>query len=274
MKRDKLAAAIKKLPSTSGVYIFKKDKTPLYVGKATHLKSRVSAYPKSTDTRIQKMIEEANRLSYEETESDIEALILESVYIKRWQPKFNVVMRDDKQYFLVAFTKEEYPKIYLTHQKNSNKIKKEIGELIGPFTDGTALKSTLNSLRRLFPYCTCKQTHHVRCLNAHIGKCLGFCCLKNPTDAQPELYQANIRAIKNILNGKRASVIKELKKEMTELGIQHRFEDAIALRGKIERIERIFHNAQIIKRQQEHSRALVELQKILKLASVPNRIEG
>jgi len=293
MKHDRLASAIKKLPKTSGVYIFKRNKIPLYVGKATNLKSRVSSYPKSTDTRIKKMLEEANRIDFEQTESDIKALILESQYIKRWQPKFNVAMRDDKQYLSVAFTKEEYPRIYLTHQSRSRnlsvsavtnpqvtlrgktrKMSELDAEYIGPFTDSTALKSTLNSLRRLFPYCTCKQNHHVRCLNAHIGKCLGFCCLKDPVNARLELYKENIKAIKGILNGNKATVIKELKKEMVALAKDHRFEDAIALRSKIGNIERIFQNAQIIKRQQEHFHALVEIQKVLKLKNIPNRIEG
>src|SRR3989344_6188888 len=172
MLTDKLKKEIKKLPQASGVYKFLDSKgTPIYIGKAINLHSRVSHYQKSPDSRIRAMVIESYKLDFEETKTDIEALILESRLIKKHRPKFNIVMRDDKQYFFVAFPKENFSRIYLTHQPMQI-------EHIGPFTEGTSIKAALKHLRRLFPYCTCKQKHNIRCLNAHIGKCLGFCCLK------------------------------------------------------------------------------------------------
>jgi len=248
---------------------------PLYIGKAANLKSRLLSYLKSEDSRIQKMIELSNAIIYMATNSDIEALILESQKIKKERPPFNIMLRDDKQYFFVAFTKERFPRLYLTHQSKTKKIKKEIDELIGPFTDGTALKATLRILRRFFPYCTCKQLHYVRCLNAHIGKCPGFCCLRNPQKTDEMLYKKNIKAIKDILNGKRDSVTAKMGKEMDRLAHDGRFEPAIELRNKIEQMKRIFENAQIISRQRENEpTGLADLQRTLKLLVPPGRIEG
>ncbi|MDP2647756.1 MAG: UvrB/UvrC motif-containing protein [Candidatus Yanofskybacteria bacterium] len=275
MTSDSLQSATKTAPKTPGVYTFRNSKgRPLYIGKAANLKSRILSYLKSNDSRIRKMIEFAREVTFEQTSSDIEALILESQRIKKQQPPFNIMLRDDKQYFYVAFTKEQYPKIHLTHQFKTNKIKKDITELIGPFTDGSALKVTLKLLRRLFPYCTCKQPHYVRCLNAHIGKCLGFCCLRKPKDPKPRTYTANIRAIKNILNGKRDDVVSSLEKEMAQFAKHGNFEKAIELRDKIEKIKRVFLNAQIIRNQPDNVGVLTELQQALKLDRLPLRIEG
>jgi len=275
MKPEVLQKKITELPKKIGVYIFKDVQgTPIYIGKAIGLKSRVSAYLKTADARLSTMVHVATKLEHRVTESEIEALILESQLIKKYKPQFNVVMRDDKQYFFVAITNEKYPRIFLTHQFQTNKIKAPIRELIGPFTDGTSLKVTLKQLRRLFPYCTCKQLHHVRCLNAHIGKCLGFCCLKKPEQEDPKLYAKNIQAIRNLLSGKRETVIRQLEKEMKEFASQHEFEKAMSVRYKIDRVRRVFENARIISSQKEQMRPLEDLKKVLKLPKPPLRIEG
>ncbi len=155
-----------------------------------------------------------------------------------------------------------------------------VADYIGPFTDGTALKTTLKLLRRIFPYCTCTQQHHIRCLNAHIGKCLGFCCLKQQN---PELriknnelreYRGNIRAIKGLLSGKRVSVIRDLEKEMKKLASAGELEKAIALQQKIERAKRVFENARIVNAQKERVLPLKQLAQALKLTNIPMRIEG
>jgi len=275
MKLDELREKIVQIPKKPGIYIFKGSKgKPIYIGKAAGLKSRVLSYLKTVDARITAMVQAARNFEYRVTDSDIEALILESQLIKKYKPQFNVAMRDDKQYFFVAITDQKYPRIFLTHQFQTNRIKSPIKEMIGPFTDGTSLKVTLKQLRRLFPYCTCKQLHHVRCLNAHIGKCLGFCCLKNPREEDRTTYMKNIRTISDLLSGKRESVIRNMEKEMKELGSQHEFEKAMTLQYKIGRIHRVFENAKIINTQKEQLRPLEELKKILKLHKPPLRIEG
>ena len=260
----------KNLSQESGVYLFKDERRQyLYIGKATNLKSRVSSYLKTKDIRIKKMISLAKSLEHIATESDIEALILESQLIKKFRPLFNIVLRDDKQYAFVGFTKEKYPKIFITHQPEKN------DNFIGPFTDIGALKATLRYLRRVFPYCTCNQLHHNYCLNHHIGKCLGFCCLKSAAIKEDDkTYTNNINAIKKILNGKKTSFVKEIKKEAEGFARKDDFEKAIELRDKITKLERIFENAKIIKNSNILKSHRSGLESLLKLQKPIVRIEG
>lgn len=248
MKIDELKEALKSIPTKPGVYLFYQAGSPIYIGKAASLRSRLASYIKTEDPRIQKMISSAAKVDFIETQSEIEALILESQLIKQKRPMFNIMLRDDKRYFYVEFSKDELPRLTLTHQPKGKNA-------IGPFTDGAALKGTLRLLRTLFPYCTCTQKHHNYCLNHHIGKCLGICCLKHPEsklsdielEAAKQQYQKNIDSIKGILTGKKSAVIRDLRKQMDKLAHQGDLETAITLRTKLERLERIFENARVIK---------------------------
>ena len=157
---------------------------------------------------------------------------------------------------------------------------------MGPFTDGNTLKSTLRFLRRIFPYCTCKNEHNNFCLNYHIGKCPGVCCLKHP-DAISNFqfsissYNKNITAIKNILNGKRVSLVKNLEKEMTLSAKRGNLEKAIELREILGKLKRVFENAQVILNlrrydisKNHNEKVLLDFKNIFKLKNVPTRIEG
>ena len=278
MDGNKFKKSTKGAPTKPGIYIFKKGDKKLYIGKAANLKSRLRSYLKTADPRIQKMLSISDGLEFRPTISDIEALILESQLIKDFRPQFNIVMRDDKQYFHVGFTEDVFPKLFLTHQPQGFEA-----EFIGPFTDGAVLKSTLKFLRKIFPYCTCKNPHNNFCLNYHIGRCIGFCCLKNKkydkkvlTELSSVLtdYKRNIRALKEVLNGKRKSLIKDLAKEMSLAAKKEDFETAIGIRGKIEGLERIFENARVIKAIRPQENNLKELARIFKLKKPPFRIEG
>ncbi len=272
-----LKEIVSTLPQKPGIYFFKNNQgQTLYIGKASRLKNRLISYLKTNDTRIQKMVEEAKSLKFITTDSEIEALILEAQYIKKLKPRFNIVMRDDKQYFFVGFYKEKFSRIFTGHQPDGTAI------FIGPFTDGTALKISLRLLRNIFPYCTCKQKHNIPCLNYHIGKCLGFCCLKDNPERSRRIaeYQKNIKAIKNILSGKKTSLIKKLKLEMETYAKKEQFAKAIELRNKIEKLEKVFENAQIISKQQSRyldrlpDRLASGLAKILQIKKPLTRIEG
>ena len=313
-----LKTAILKFPHWPGIYIFRDSlNKPLYIGKAFDLKKRISQYLKTENIRLKKMISSAKNVSFIKTDSEIEALVTESQYIKKYQPTFNIMLRDDKNFFYVGFTKNKWSKIFLSHQphkkfktqilnskSNSNVLKLKIknlnfhsdsAEWVGPFTDGTALKTTLRYLRKIFPYCTCKKPHNNFCLNYHIGKCPGVCCLKNISiDIKiRQQYLKNIRAIKDILSGKKTSLLKGLEKEMVKLGKEEKFQEAIELRDKIEKIKRVFENARIIQNipyydiSNNQSRSvLLELKKILRqkrrkvawrprrFTRPPRRIEG
>ncbi len=262
----------KKIPASPGIYIFSgKAGKVLYIGKAVNTRNRIKSYfkDKMENSRIQAMVNSATKLKFIETDSEIEALILESQYIKKYKPKFNVVMRDDKQYFFVSITKEDFPKIFLTHQKGKK------AEYIGPFTDGKALRSTLNLLRRVFPYCTCKQKHTNYCLNYHIEKCPGYCCLKNTKESRKE-YKKNINAIKQILNGKKNTLIRKLEKEMMQSAEKEDFEKSIQLRSQLEKLQRVFENARVIKEMggKKDTKVLGDMKKVFKLKETPKRIEG
>ena len=251
----------------------------MYIGKALNLRSRLASYAKTKDPRILAMVVEAHTIDWETTPTDIEALILESRLIKLRRPKFNIVMRDDKQYAYVALTDEAFSQPIVTHQIRSTRIKKPFRRLIGPFTDAGALQSTVRWLRGLFPYCTCKQKHYVKCLNAHIGKCPGYCCLKAPaTAAQKAEYRKNIRAITDILTGKRTHLIGRLETHMKHLGRTRRLDEALELQQRIGHIRRVFENAQLVAGRRQltgrHLGATEQLVSELGLADIPKRIEG
>ena len=151
-----------------------------------------------------------------------------------------------------------------------------VTDFIGPFTEGSALKTTLKALRRIFPYCTCKQKHNVMCLNGHIGACLGFCCLKSPENPDIKSYLSNIKAIKDLLSGKRKNLISRLEKEMRARGKRLKLEEATEIHRKIEKVRRVFENAQIIQNMSapHSSLALGRIKEFFNLPKTPARVEG
>ncbi|MDP3779376.1 MAG: UvrB/UvrC motif-containing protein [bacterium] len=235
------------IPTDPGVYVFRRGSAALYIGKASNLRKRVSSYFRANvSEKVRQLRSEATTLELISLQSEIEALIREAELIKRFVPKFNVLMRDDKNYAFVAITDETFPKIFVTHQPGHGASKpRNINQaqttFVGPFTSGTSLKITLKLLQRLFPYCTCFTAHTRRCLNAQLGLCPGYCCLKqNP----PELiesfkkeYKNPINAIIGILTGKRQHITKDLKKRMKAAIAAQHFELAATLRDQMQGIE-------------------------------------
>ena len=278
---------INNAPLHPGVYKFHDSKgRVLYVGKAANLRARLQSYFRSTpkEGHIQAMLEEASRVDWKETSSEIEALIVESQIIKKERTPYNILMRDDKQYASVAVTKEKFPRLYVTRQRPPF-IKTARGEIpvryIGPFTDASALTATLAYLRRIFPFCTCKQFHDRYCLNYHIGKCPGYCCLKEskwPIHIAAHIpfktYQGNIRAMTDLLGGKKQTLIKRLKKEMRVLSRGGDWEAGAVLERRLSQMERIFENAKVLHEIEGRDEALTQLMKLMKLPKLPHRIEG
>ncbi len=225
------------------------------------------------------MVQEAKKIEWRELESEIEALIEEAAAIKHFRPKYNIVFRDDKQYLFVGFSREKFSKIFTTHQRKSA-FAKASADYVGPFTEATSLKIVLKSLQKIFPYCTCREWHKRPCQRYEIGRCLGICCAdwKFFADAKErkQNYKTNIRAIKNILKGKRQDVLKNLEKEMHGFSRERNFEEARKIRDQIWALENIFKHAPIIKREldPERQKALVLAKELLGLADIPGRIEG
>jgi len=198
----KISAKIKKLPAKSGVYLFKDAPGRiLYVGKAANLKNRVSSHFKNNNSLIGQFRQKIAAIDYIETENETQALILEDQLIKKYQPKFNIQQKDDKSYFWVAISDDEWPRLQIIHhlKKNGHKLK---SDLIGPFTNGTELKKTLRALRKILPYRTCKNSYEKPCLQWHLGLCpahkpdLG---LKIQTSKLKNDYLISLNALKQLL---------------------------------------------------------------------------
>lgn len=260
----------KRIPDTPGIYIFhNKQKTPLYIGKAGNLKKRLASYwRKNVGQKTKLLLQEATHLELKKTGSEIEALIREAELIKKYRPKYNILMRDDKNYFYVGITKETFPKIFITHQPQQKGLGTSRQELvtkkqkltanpyplvpnyIGPFTSGSALKTTLKLLRHIFPYCTCNKLHKRPCLNAEIGKCPGYCCTatnhQQPTTNDQNEYKKNVKNIIAVLRGKKQRLLTELQKAMREASQKQDYEKAAKLRNQITGLKDVFAHKKVL----------------------------
>ncbi|MGD0977470.1 MAG: GIY-YIG nuclease family protein [Minisyncoccia bacterium] len=286
------------IPTTPGVYFFKNSAGEIiYVGKAGNLKNRLASYfnKSEKEPKTKKMLEEAVSIEWQELGSEIEALITESEQIKFHEPKYNILMRDGKSYSYVAFTDDIFPRVFVTHESQLQTTNSPLQtthyqlltSFIGPFTDATALRSTLAHLRRIFHFCTCTSKHNRYCLNYHIGKCRGYCCLKEPavTEVQIDDYKRDIKAVRDLLTGNRQKAIKDLEKEMeavaslpphslNECGGERILEKAIELKEQLEKIKTVFENAKVIKELSKKTDLLRQLKRSLNLKEEPRRIEG
>lgn len=258
-------------PRAPGVYVFRRGRVPLYIGKAADLKKRLASYFRANALdKVRALRDEADGLEWTEAGSEIEALIAEAELIKRHLPKYNVLLRDDKSYFYVAVTREDFPRIYVTHRGGSvRKTKPETGRgkttartargvrLVGPYTSGSALFEALRLLRGIFPYCTCRAPHKRPCLNAQIGRCPGFCCEKarSPgliSGAHTEergAYGSNIKNILAVLGGRKKHILSLLKRHMREAARCEKFEAAGRLRDRIAALENIFSHRHVLVRE-------------------------
>jgi len=273
----------KTLPETPGVYFYKKGRAVLYVGKASNLKKRVSSYfhaSANLSPAKEKLIKEATNLIWEETSSEIEALLLEAHYIKKHRPPYNVLLRDDKTFLSVVITDEEYPRILPTR-----KIGNE-GTYFGPFTDTRAVKETLRVLRKMFPYRTnCLPESGRACLDAHIGLCPGVCA----GSISAREYQKNVRRIKLFFEGKRGRVVASLKRELKPLkkhsyileNVRMTEEERIRTSYKIQRLEqqiqwleKVITMTHVLQQSEKIEGDVVELGNQLELKEPPHRIEG
>ena len=223
---------INKLPKTFGVYAFKKGAKFFYVGKAANIKERVKQH--------KDLLGLAKEIGYIKTNSEIEALILEAKLIKKIQPKYNVLWRDDKNYFYVAITKESFPRVIITHQLKIKNCKLKI-DFIGPFIEGTSLKRALTYLRRTFPYYTSKSHPKGSCLWCHLKLCPG------PDPVKPE-YQKNIKSLVFVLKGNSRKVLNDLERRMKKSSLLQEYEKAAKIRDKITSLERVIDPQQIPER--------------------------
>lgn len=220
---------LSKLPTSPGVYIYRNSlKEIIYVGKAINLKKRVSQYFQRDDALGPKTITLVSQIDSIETKtvgSEIEALILESSYIKKYRPKYNSLLKDDRSYLFIIITKDKFPLIYSAHLSNIPPK----SEIFGPFPSGIDVTRLLKTIRRIFPFYTKK--HGSRpCLYCHLGICPG-------PDILPSDYHQTIVKIRKILNGKFSLLRRQLAKEMENASKLQEYESSLILRRQIESLD-------------------------------------
>lgn len=227
---------IKKLPNRPGVYIFRGSKrTILYIGKATSLKSRVASYFRNDimSTRgpiIAGMIETIRSIDFIETDSVLEALILESWLIKKHQPQYNSKEKDNKSFNYVVITKEEFPRVITTRARELELNASEVKYAFGPFPQGGVLREALTIVRKIFPFRnTCKPKTGKLCFSAQIGLCPGVCGgIISKTE-----YAKTIQKIKLFFEGKKKELISKLEREMKVAAKSLKFEQANQIKKTI-----------------------------------------
>jgi len=268
---------IKKISQGPGVYLFKdKEGKVLYVGKAKNLKKRLQQYLLSDSLKIKKLLSAANNLEIIETKNEVEAIFKESDLIKKLNPPFNQLLRDDTRYFYLVFTKEILPRVFITHQPEKFKVK----EIIGPFFEGTSLREILKIIRKEIPFCTCKEKHLRICLNAELGLCFGWCCLKNANIGSQKIksYKQNLDLIKKILTQDLESLKKSLLEKIKNLLSKNELERAQKLKQAFTAIEKLEMNQGLIKDEgifieAETRKILLQLKEVFHLHGLSHLIE-
>jgi len=258
---------LNKLPKEPGVYLYRNNfKKIIYVGKAVNLKNRVSSYFISDhDVKTIELVRNIADLEWIVAGSEIEALILEAELIKRYKPKFNISLKDDKNYCYIKITKEDYPRISVVRQ-----IVDSRDEYLGPFIDAGAVRNSLKYLRKVFPYCTCSISGDDVCLYYHLGLCRGH----GDKYISPRDYQANVRGLISFFSGKKEDIIKDLTRSMKAHSKKKEFEQAAEMRDRLNALRRIrFEHVIEEKRELRLDKALVGLRDALKLSGLPARIE-
>jgi excinuclease ABC subunit C len=233
----RLRELVKLLPEKPGIYQFyDKNQKLLYVGKAKNLKKRVTSYfsKKHESNRTAVMVKRIHDVKHTVVETETDALLLENSLIKQNQPRYNVMLKDDKTYPWLVIKNESFPRVFLTRN-----VIKDGSEYFGPYTSVRMVRTLLEFIRQLYPLRTCKYTlsdknikagKYKRCLEYHIGKCLAPCeGLQSKAD-----YNANIDNVRNIIKGNLNAVQKYMQKQMEAKAAEYKFEEAEDLRQKIE----------------------------------------
>jgi excinuclease ABC subunit C len=242
MKKQDLIAA--NLPDTPGVYFFRDEEGKiLYIGKATSLKDRVRSYfnpdlMKTRGLRLVSMVTIAHTVTYQETGSVLEALLLESKLIKEHDPPYNTKEKDDKSFTCVVITKEVFPRILTMRVRDFEKrfLKKDVSWVYGPFASLSQLREAMKIIRRMFPYRdTCECGSSKPCFNAQIKLCPGV-CIGQISESD---YRKNVLNIRKLFEGKKTEIKITLVKDMKDFAKRHLFEKAAIARNTIFALDHI-----------------------------------
>lgn len=237
---------LKKLPDKPGIYLMKNEYgVVIYVGKAISLKNRVRQYfqsSKNQSPKVRAMVSNITEFEYIITDSEIEALILESNLIKKYQPKYNVLLRDDKTFPYIKITvNEKFPRILKTRQ-----VLRDGAKYFGPYTDVGSVNHTLDLLNRIYAIKKCTKTkfsqNHKVCLNYHIGQCYGICL----HHIDEEEYSKMIKEIIGLFQGKSEKIIKSLNYKMIKAAENMDFEVAAEYRDSINAINALMEKQKVV----------------------------
>ncbi len=265
-----LKTKLETLPRSPGVYFHKSsDGEVIYVGKAAVLRNRVRQYfqqSRQRDNKTLALVAEIADTDWIETESEVDALFLESEMIKRYMPRYNVLLRDDKSQMYVRIDmKNEWPVVSFTRNPADDGA-----DYYGPFYNGYALKKALRYLRRVFPYLTRQRRPGQSKLDEDLG-------LSPKVSDGPEIYRANLRKLISYIKGNRKSIAAELEHDMRMAAQRQDFEMAAQLRNKLRSMQELqrrvmFGDKEFLNISKD--RALADLAELFGLGSLPARIEG
>ncbi|MDP2736329.1 MAG: GIY-YIG nuclease family protein, partial [bacterium] len=277
-----------KIPTAPGCYQFYNIKGEIiYIGKAANLKSRVLSYwQKSASHTPAKysMLKQIVKIKWIETESEIEALLLESNLIKKHQPQYNVTLRDDKRFSYIKISLEdEIPGVFLTRTVAKS------GKYFGPFVSAQAARETIKVIRKIWPYCNMKKAQKRACFYYQIGRCLGICAGKI---TKKEYLKQVIKPIILFLQGKKNKIINNYELRITRLASMSGLresrrekleknnkneannEELEKLKFELNNMKEILASSRVLSVGEKYVNDVIELAKMLRLSKIPERIEG
>jgi len=270
---DALKSKLKSLPGEPGVYFHKSvSGEVIYVGKAASLKNRVRQYFQKSrlrDTKTDALVAEISDTDWITVETELDALFLESEMIKRYKPRYNVLLRDDKSQLYVRIPMQDaYPSVTFTRGPLDDGA-----TYFGPYYNGWAVKKALRYLRRVFPYSTHETMPHRLCLQYHIGLCPGVEAQMISSNDYKDILKKLLRYLK----GERKALMKEIERDMQRAANRHEFERAAKLRNRLRDLKEL--QRQIVFGDREFmdlskDQGLAGLVTLLGLPDVPRRIEG
>lgn len=255
----KLKESLKLLPSLPGCYIYyNSDNEIIYVGKAKILKRRVKSYfnRKHHDSvKVNILVSQIDHLEYIITNTEVEALILESHLIKKHKPRYNILLKDDKKYPYFLITDEDFPRIQIVRKRNINPEK---GKYYGPYTNIRAMHSTLDFLKKIFPLRQCKTPKFKNrpCLYYHIGKCLAPC--QNMVTSKE--YKAIVQQAELFLSGKQTELMKQLMEQIQKYSDTEQFEKAARLRDSYFDLQKTLEKQKVVYENTKLNEDIISLQ--------------
>lgn len=264
-----LREKIRHLPVTPGVYLMKgRENEILYIGKAQDLRKRVGSYFRNRGhlPKIQLLLTKICDLDYLETPTEIDALLLEAHLIKKYKPRFNTELKDDKSYPLLKITGDRYPRLHVTRNKSDKHAR-----YYGPYTDAKLLREAVTLINTLFPIRKCRRLPKKACLYYHIGQCLAPCI---KPEVKPE-YDRLVHEVEKFLGGGKKSFMDYLADRMFEAAQELRFEDAQFFKEQIQALGRL-KKKKFSLRSTEKMGALLsatlELKHLLQMEKLPEKI--